>query len=100
MHFESLQAAFKILINSFYGYLGFAHAHFNDFAMAEQVTAEGRSIVKAMIDWLKAHGAKPVEIDTDGIYFVPPRFRNSKEMTTFRNAFQRSLPKGIEIEFQ
>ncbi len=99
MHFESLQAAFKILINSFYGYLGFAHARFNDFDMAEKVTAEGRSIVKAMIDWLEAHGAKPVEIDTDGIYFVPPHFRNSKELTTFRNAFQRSLPKGIAIEF-
>ena len=25
-----------------------------------------------MIDWLNAHGAQVIEVDTDGIYFVPP----------------------------
>ena len=98
-HFESVQAAFKILTNSFYGYLGFAQARFNDFSVAEQVTAKGRATVKAMIRWLRKHGAKPVEIDTDGVYFVPPDFRNSREVKAFHNAFQKSLPRGIEIEF-
>ena len=30
---EALQQTFKILINSFYGYLGFSLGHFNDFAV-------------------------------------------------------------------
>jgi DNA polymerase elongation subunit (family B) len=98
-HWESMQAAFKILINSFYGYLGFAQARFNDFAAAERVTAEGRAILRGMLDWLKAHGAQPVEIDTDGIYFVPPDFKGAPDEAAFQKAFQASLPEGIEVEF-
>jgi len=38
-HFHALQNTFKILINSFYGYLGFAQGHFADFDAAARVTA-------------------------------------------------------------
>ncbi|MFC1497098.1 DNA polymerase domain-containing protein [Verrucomicrobiota bacterium] len=71
-YFDALQATFKVLINSFYGYLGFSQARFSDFKAAEQVTAEGRSLLQSMIKWMRKHGAEPIEIDTDGIYFVPP----------------------------
>jgi len=40
-----------------------------------------------------------VEIDTDGIYFVPPPLKTRKLMEEFREAFARSLPSGIDIEF-
>ena len=99
-HFlDAMQSTFKILINSFYGYLGFGQARFSDFAMAERVTAEGRAILKQMIEWLRNHGARPIEIDTDGIYFIPPDFRNHPILKHFRDTFQRSLPEGIEVEF-
>lgn len=97
--FNAMQSAFKILINSFYGYLGFGQARFSDFSMAERVTAEGRALLRRMIDWLSQHGARPIEIDTDGIYFVPPDFRDAAELETFRAEFQKSLPEGIDIEF-
>src|SRR6267142_2617752 len=71
-HLEAFQNTFKILINSFYGYLGFAQGHFADFDAAARVTQIGRDLLKKMIDWLDAHGAKVIEVDTDGIYFVPP----------------------------
>ena len=38
-HFDALQGSFKVLINSFYGYAGFAQGTFNDFDLAEAVTA-------------------------------------------------------------
>lgn len=98
-HYESMQAAFKILTNSFYGYLGFAQGRFNDFDAAERIAAEGRAILKNMVDWLRAHGASPVEVDTDGVYFVPPAFSSAKQRDEFREALRRSLPEGIEIEF-
>ncbi len=53
-HFHALQNTFKILINSFYGYLGFAQGHFADFEAAARVTQIGRDLLKQMIDWLKA----------------------------------------------
>src|SRR5207302_1804778 len=71
-HFQALQNTFKILINSFYGYLGFAQGHFADFDAAARVTQIGRDLLQKMIAWLNEHGAQVIEVDTDGIYFVPP----------------------------
>jgi DNA polymerase elongation subunit (family B) len=71
-HLQALQNTFKILLNSFYGYLGFAQGHFADFDAAARVTQIGRDLLKKMIDWLNTCGAQVIEVDTDGIYFVPP----------------------------
>ena len=101
---DALQSTFKILINSFYGYLGFEQGRFNDFEAADKVTSEGRSLLRMMIAWLKSHGARPIEIDTDGVYFVPPVFPGTaaeavSAMTAFREEFAKALPDGIEVEF-
>ena len=96
---DALQATFKVLINSFYGYLGFSQARFGDFDAAAKVTQQGRELLSSMIVWLKEHGASPVEIDTDGIYFVPPDFKSEKQLGKFREEFTKSLPEGIEVEF-
>ena len=96
---DALQKTFKILINSFYGYLGFAQGQFCDFSAAEQVTAEGRAILSGMISTLKTLGAHPVEIDTDGIYFVPPDGAGGAGQELFRKEFAQSLPAGIDVEF-
>lgn len=99
LHHDAIQSTFKVLINSFYGYLGFDQARFSDFDAAERVAAEGRQLLREMIDWLRAHGAQPVEIDTDGIYFVPPAAETEAGQLAFRKAFEASLPPGIEVEF-
>ena len=95
-HFHALQNTFKILINSFYGYLGFAQGHFADFDAAARVTQIGRDLLKKMIDWLSAHGAKVIEVDTDGIYFVPP---DKIDIGDLRKGLAKELPPGIEVEF-
>src|SRR6516162_10585106 len=73
-----------------------------------------------MIDWLNARGAQVIEVDTDGIYFVPPAVGASlrdahKEKATGENAAHRAtateqmidelqrglakeLPAGIDVE--
>src|SRR5947209_2441023 len=95
-HLQALQNTFKILINSFYGYLGFGQGHFADFDAAARVTQIGRDLLKKMIDWLNAHGAKVIEVDTDGIYFVPPADSNIEQLQT---GLAKELPPGIEVEF-
>jgi len=99
VYLDASQSAFKILINSFYGYLGFAQGHFSDYSMAEKVTLEGRRLLKEMIKWLQEHGARPIEIDTDGIYFIPPVNISQANMEVFRRELAASLPLGIDIEF-
>src|SRR6202045_2200073 len=95
-YFHALQNTFKILINSFYGYLGFAQGHFADFDAAARVTQIGRELLKKMIEWLNAHGAKVIEVDTDGIYFVPP---DKIDIDELQNGLAKELPPGIEVEF-
>ena len=111
-HLQALQNTFKILLNSFYGYLGFAQGHFADFDAAARVTQIGRDLLKKMIDWLNACGAHVIEVDTDGIYFVPPvhatprRVRNGEEtrrgaastIDDLQKDLAKELPAGIDVE--
>jgi DNA polymerase elongation subunit (family B) len=95
-HLEALQNTFKILLNSFYGYLGFAQGHFADFDAAARVTQIGRDLLRKMIDWLNAQGAQVIEVDTDGIYFVPP---DKIDIEQLQKGLAQELPAGIDIEF-
>ena len=120
-HLHALQNTFKILINSFYGYLGFAQGNFADFDAAARVTQIGRDLLQKMIDWLNARGAQVIEVDTDGIYFVPPGSSVSaveagvspaidsgaagtaattgEMISELRRGLAEILPPGIEVEF-
>jgi DNA polymerase elongation subunit (family B) len=94
-HLQALQNTFKILLNSFYGYLGFAQGHFADFDAAARVTQIGRDLLKKMIDWLTTRGARVIEVDTDGIYFVPP---TKVELEDLQEHLAKELPAGIDVE--
>ncbi len=95
-HLDALQGTFKILINSFYGYLGFAQGNFADFEAAAAVTAKGREILRGMVDWLRQRGAEVIEIDTDGVYFTPPK---EAAWDGLYRELAATLPEGIEVEF-
>lgn len=96
---DALQTTFKILINSFYGYLGFGQARFNDYDLAAAVTEQGRDILRGMVAKLRELGALPIEIDTDGIYFTPPTGQDAQALERFQADFRAHLPDGIEVEF-
>jgi DNA polymerase elongation subunit (family B) len=121
-HLHALQNTFKILINSFYGYLGFAQGNFADFDAAARVTQIGRELLQKMIDWLNARGAQVIEVDTDGIYFIPPSdvvaggvdpgraevihapgqpgsTPPATMVELLRRELSKELPPGIEVEF-
>jgi DNA polymerase elongation subunit (family B) len=95
-HLQALQNTFKILLNSFYGYLGFAQGHFADFDAAARITQIGRDLLKQMIDWLGTQGAQVIEVDTDGIYFVPPE---NTAIDDLQRSLAKELPEGIDVEF-
>lgn len=98
-YYQALQQTFKILINSFYGYLGTEIHNFSDPKVAGEVTRRGREIIHQMVDWLRQEGARPIEIDTDGIYFVPPPgIHTEKEARALVERLSGTLPMGIEVE--
>jgi DNA polymerase I len=96
-YWDGLQSSFKILINSFYGYLG-AVLHFNDYDAAEQVTSTGREIVLRIVDELKRTGSDVIEIDTDGVYFTaPPGVDTEEAEVVYIESIGETLPEGIRL---
>jgi DNA polymerase elongation subunit (family B) len=98
-HFDALQQVFKVLINSFYGYLGAALHNFSDPVAAAEVTRLGRVTIKNMIRLLTEEGAQSVEVDTDGIYFRPPEScRSEQDERDLIARISTALPEGIDVE--
>ena len=94
---EARQGAFKILINSFYGYLGFSGARFGDGELAAEVTRRGRELLQQLIDEFGRIGCKILEADTDGIYLSSDAHFDSPEKLLA--LVTPILPAGIELEF-
>ncbi|HZV13311.1 MAG TPA: DNA polymerase domain-containing protein, partial [Candidatus Kapabacteria bacterium] len=100
MRCDGLQSSFKILINSFYGYLGYARGLFNDYDAANQVTTSGQRILRAMMADVRERGGRVVEADTDGIYFVPPPDVQGEEAEReFVKYLSQRQPEKITISF-
>ncbi len=91
------QSSFKILINSFYGYLGFSGARFGDVELAEEVTAKGREILQSLIHFFEDIGCAPLEADTDGLYVEANEYFECPEKLL--ESAQAVLPEGIELEY-
>jgi DNA polymerase elongation subunit (family B) len=94
---QARQATFKILINSFYGYLGFSGARFGDGELAAEVTRRGRELLQALIAEFQRHGCIILEADTDGIYLSTEKyFARPEELLAL---VEKILPAGIELEY-
>jgi DNA polymerase I len=94
---QARQATFKILINSFYGYLGFSGARFGDGDLAAEVTRRGRELLQALIAEFQQQGCTILEADTDGIYLSTAEYFDKPEALLARVA--RIMPPGIELEY-
>jgi DNA polymerase elongation subunit (family B) len=96
---EALQQTFKILINSFYGYLGFSFGHFNDFGRAAEVTRRGRELIQRSIRDLEDRGHQVVEVDTDGVYFVGSAiYDDEPAQDALLRELADAMPSGIKLE--
>ena len=95
--YNARQTSFKILINSFYGYLGFSGARFGDATLAAEVTAKGREILQSLIAFFREEGCQTLEADTDGIYIATEVYYDRPDVLL--QMAQRILPAGIELEY-
>ncbi len=96
---DGLQGSFKVLINSFYGYLGYGRGLFNDFDAAERVTLQGQRLIRNVVTELDRRGAKPIEVDTDGVYFTPPDGITTEddEAAFIASVGSSVLPEGVRL---
>ncbi len=95
---DAMQSSLKILINSFYGYLGYSRGLFNDFRKADEVTQAGQDVLRGLIGTLRSAESRVIEVDTDGVYCVPPPDVNGAEAEeAFVATVGRSLPAGLTL---
>ena len=97
---DAQQSSYKILINSFYGQLGFSAALFNDFAAADRVASIGQEIIRQVLDAIREGGGRVVEVDTDGVLFVPPAdVEGEAAERVFVDGINRQMPAGIRLGY-
>lgn len=95
---DALQMSFKILINSFYGYLGYARGIFNDYWKADEVTRAGQELLREIVHHIELYNGQVVEVDTDGVYFLPPDNVVGREQEDSLVArISQTLPEGINL---
>lgn len=70
-YYKDLSDGQKIMINSFYGFLGAPGLHFNYPEGASEVTRRGRAVLNQAIEWAKSKEYEVCNADTDSISFIP-----------------------------
>ena len=97
---DARQSSYKVLINSFYGVLGFSLSVFNDFEEADRVARTGQEILRELIDEIRERGGTVIEVDTDGVLFVPPDgVRGEQAEIDFTVGLTEAMPEGIRVGF-
>jgi DNA polymerase I len=95
---DAFQSSLKILINSFYGYLGYPRGLFNDYQQADRVTSAGQDLLRNIIREVELHNGKVIEADTDGLYFIAPdNVHGEDQELIFVEKLSQSLPNGINL---
>ncbi len=98
---DARQNSFKVLINSFYGHLGFSLALFNDFEEADRVARTGQELLRRIIGLIREAGGRVIEVDTDGVLFVPPpAVQGEADERAFIERLNEAMPEGIRIGFE
>ena len=99
-YWDGLQNSFKTLINSFYGYLGAAVFSWNDPEAAGRITELGRELVQKIASNMESTGGLVIEIDTDGVYFVPPEsVQGEPSERSYVESAGAFLPEGVRLAF-
>lgn len=98
-YYQGVSDALKILANSHYGYLAAHFTHFNDFQAASLVTLKGRECVQECGKAIEELGGRIIEVDTDGLMFVPPpEVTTVSEEEAFIDAVgDMALPEGLRL---
>jgi DNA polymerase I len=89
--------AFKILSNSFYGYMGYARSRWYSRPCAESVTAWGRKHIMETIEAGEKSGFQVLYADTDSVFLI---YKDKKDVTDFMNRVNASLPQKMELELE
>lgn len=98
--YDALQGAFKILINSAYGFMGAPGLAFNSPTNAAFITRTGREILTKAITWSQDNGFVLVNCDTDSISYCKTDYSefSEQERTSLLKDLNSLYPEKISFE--
>jgi len=91
--------SYKIISNSFYGYLGYARSRWYNRKCAESVTSWGRKHIQDAIMKAEKSGFKVIYGDTDSTFLLMNK-KSKKDVLDFLNSINKSLPEDMELELE
>lgn len=99
-YYDHMQNAFKIGINSIYGFMGATGLNFNYPKGAAEVTKYGREILTKAVQWAEDNQFKVINGDTDSIMFCKHDQSpfNEEEQNYLLNGLNSLYPEKIHWE--
>ncbi len=68
--YDQRQYGTKIIMNSFFGYLGYPGSRLYKKVVASSITGMGKHIILKIAEWCEEYGNKVIYGDTDSVYIV------------------------------
>ncbi|MBI2666412.1 ribonuclease H-like domain-containing protein [Candidatus Woesearchaeota archaeon] len=96
---ESRSYAFKLLANSFYGYLGFSGARWYCFPCAQATTAYARNYIQGTIKKAEEAGFSVCYSDTDSCFLLLGT-KKIEDAKMFMENINKELPGHMELEME
>ncbi|MCX6799122.1 MAG: DNA-directed DNA polymerase, partial [Candidatus Diapherotrites archaeon] len=94
------QHALKILLNSFYGYLGYARSRFYSRECASAITAWSRQYVQWVGEKAEEAGFKVLYGDTDSAHLEIPSGMGKSDVEEFVASINKQLPGVMNLELE
>ncbi|UAL07628.1 MAG: DNA polymerase II [Candidatus Methanogranum gryphiswaldense] len=99
-YLDGLQAAVKVLMNTFYGVFASSFYRFTDKNIGAAITAFARDNVKSIIKEVESEGVSVIYSDTDSVFMQSP-YKNLEGSVKFGNEMsQRFSRDGGTLEFE
>ncbi|MFW5904206.1 MAG: DNA-directed DNA polymerase [Candidatus Saliniplasma sp.] len=99
-YYGGLQAAIKVLMNSFYGVFASSFYRFTDKRIGESITAFARKNIKELIEKLEEDGLKVIYSDTDSVFFRSPKEDLEETVELSKNIAEDYSKGAIILEFE
>ena len=99
-YLDGLQAAVKVVMNTFYGVFASSFYRFTDKSIGASITSFARANIKGIIDQLESEGVPVIYGDTDSVFVLSP-YHTLKEAVEFGTKQADRFSKGAKtLEFE
>ncbi len=99
-YLDGLQAAVKVLMNTFYGVFASSFYRFTDKSIGSSITAFARQTVKSIINEVESEGIGVIYSDTDSVFMQSPEKNMEGAVDFGKKMADRFSKDGGTLEFE